>query len=60
MIEFVTTLLSLVKDQARRASADDGASAIEWVIFGVLAVTVGGLVAGAITLAVNNKLPGIK
>lgn len=60
MTEFVTTLLALVKHQADQARADDGASAIEWVIFGVLAVTVAGLVAAAITLAVNNKLPGIK
>lgn len=60
MIEFVATLLALVKDQARQARADDGASAIEWVIFGVVAVTLAGLVAAAITAVVNGKLPLIK
>lgn len=37
-----------------------GATAIEWAIFALLAIAVAGLVAGAITLAVNNRLPGIQ
>lgn len=46
--------------QARAAAAardDDGATAIEWAIFAILALAIAGLVAGAITLAINNRLP---
>jgi len=39
---------------------DEGATAIEWAVFALLALTVAGLVAAAITLAVNNRLPGIQ
>lgn len=45
--------------QAARARADRGATAIEWAIFAILAITIAGLVAAAITLAVTNRLPGI-
>lgn len=38
---------------------DTGATAIEWAIFAILALTIAGLVAAAITAAVNNRLPGI-
>jgi Flp pilus assembly pilin Flp len=38
---------------------DRGATAIEWAVFAVLAVTIALSVAAAITAAVNNRLPGI-
>jgi Flp pilus assembly protein TadG len=53
--------------QARAATAvtarrgdDRGATAIEWAIFALLAILIAGTVAGAITAAVNNRIPGIK
>jgi Flp pilus assembly pilin Flp len=50
----------LLRDRWRIAHNDDqGATAIEWAIFALLAIAVAGLVAGAITLAVTNRLPGI-
>jgi Flp pilus assembly protein TadG len=50
----------LLRDRWRAARDDDrGATAIEWAIFALMAIAVAGLVAGAITLAVNNRLPGI-
>jgi Flp pilus assembly pilin Flp len=45
---------------ARRRADDRGATAIEWAIFALLAIAIAGLVAGAITAAVNNRLPGIQ
>ena len=45
---------------ARRRADDRGATAIEWAIFAILAITIAGLVAGAITAAINNRLPGIQ
>jgi Flp pilus assembly protein TadG len=39
---------------------DRGATAIEWAIFALLALTIAGLVAGAIALAIDNRLPGIE
>ena len=57
-IELVVLLL---RDRWRTAHNDDrGATAIEWAIFALLALAVAGLVAGAITLAINNRLPGIQ
>lgn len=56
MIQFVTTLLALVGDRAKEvARKDDGATAIEWAIFAILALLIAGAVAGAITLAVNSR-----
>jgi hypothetical protein len=50
----------LLRDRWRATHHDDrGATAIEWAIFALLAIAVAGLVAGAITLAVTNRLPGI-
>jgi hypothetical protein len=45
---------------AQAARRDDGATSIEWAIFAILALTIGALVAGAITMAINNRLPAIK
>lgn len=45
---------------ARRRGEDRGATAIEWAIFALLAIAIAGLVAAAITAAVNNRLPGIQ
>jgi hypothetical protein len=54
-------LLDIARLRAKEAARrDDGATAIEWAIFAILALTIGGLVAGAITLAVNNRIPTIK
>jgi Flp pilus assembly pilin Flp len=43
-----------------RGRDDRGATAIEWAIFALLAIAIAGLVAAAITAAVNNRLPGIQ
>jgi Flp pilus assembly protein TadG len=54
-------VLVMLRARWQAAHADDkGATAIEWAIFALLALAVAGLVAGAITLAVNNRLPGIQ
>jgi len=45
--------------RARQRGDDRGATAIEWAIFALLAIAIAGLVAGAITAAINNRLPGI-
>ena len=52
--------LGVLRERWRAACDDDrGATAIEWAIFALLSIFVAGLVAGAITLAINNRLPGI-
>jgi hypothetical protein len=57
----IAAMLALLRDRLRDTRADDtGATAIEWAIFALLALAVAGLVAGAITLAINNRLPGIQ
>ncbi|WP_327009753.1 hypothetical protein OHA72_22490 [Dactylosporangium sp. NBC_01737] len=51
----------MLRRRWRAARTDDrGATAIEWAMFALLALAVGGLVVGAIMLAVNNRIPGIK
>jgi Flp pilus assembly protein TadG len=60
MLELVQTAVALARAQWHTARRDDGATAIEWAIFALLALSVGGIVAGAITLAVNNRAPKIK
>jgi hypothetical protein len=61
MHALIETALALLHDRWRAAHTDDsGATAIEWAIFALLALAVAGLVAGAITMAVNNRLPGIQ
>ena len=61
MHTLVESLVVLLRQRWHAAHADDeGATAIEWAIFALLALAVAGLVAGAITLAVNNRLPGIQ
>jgi hypothetical protein len=60
MSPLTQTVLAVARQRWRNARADDtGATAIEWAIFAILALTVAGLVAGAITVAINNRLPGI-
>ncbi len=55
------TAFAVLRQRWRAARADDrGATAIEWAIFALMALLVAGLVAGAITLAINNRLPGIQ
>jgi Flp pilus assembly protein TadG len=61
MLEMLESTLMLLRARWHAAHHDDtGATAIEWAIFAVLAVTIGGLVALAITAAVNSRLPNIK
>jgi Flp pilus assembly protein TadG len=61
MNHLMETTVALLRERWRAARTDDaGATAIEWAIFALLALAVAGLVAGAITLAVNNLLPGIQ
>jgi len=57
LIEAALVLLRARWRTARRG--DTGATAIEWAIFALMALLVAGLVAGAITLAINNRLPRI-
>ena len=57
LIEAALVLLRARWRAARRG--DTGATAIEWAIFALMALLVAGLVAGAITLAINNRLPRI-
>ncbi len=60
MNQIIETTVALLRARWQAARRDDaGATAIEWAIFALLALAVAGLVAGAITLAVNNRLPGI-
>ena len=61
MITLIASTRALLRQRLRHARSDDtGATAIEWAIFALLALAVAGLVAGAITLAINNRLPGIQ
>ena len=54
-------MFRVLRERLRAARSNDrGATAIEWAIFALLALAVAGLVAGAITVAVNNRLPGIQ
>jgi Flp pilus assembly pilin Flp len=54
-----TRLTHTIRDHGR-ARDERGATAIEWAIFAILAITIAGIVAAAITAAVNNRLPGIQ
>ncbi len=61
MYVLMESTIALLRERWRAAHTDDrGATAIEWAIFALLALAVAGLVAGAITLAINNRLPGIQ
>jgi Flp pilus assembly protein TadG len=61
MNTLIAYALALLRERWRAARADDtGATAIEWAIFALLALAVAGLVAGAITIAINNRLPSIQ
>jgi Flp pilus assembly protein TadG len=61
MNHLIEPAAAVLHARRRAARADDeGATAIEWAIFALLALAVAGLVAGAIALAVNNRLPGIQ
>jgi Flp pilus assembly pilin Flp len=55
----VQTRTATVFTRFGRRRDDRGATAIEWAIFAILAITIAGLVAAAITAAINNRLPGI-
>jgi hypothetical protein len=54
------TRVSAALARSTRRAADRGTTAIEWAIFALLAIAIAGLVAAAITAAVNNRLPGIQ
>jgi len=61
MNHLLESAVVLLRERWRTARDDDrGATAIEWAIFAIMALAVAGLVAGAITLAINNRLPGIQ
>jgi Flp pilus assembly pilin Flp len=56
----VASAMALLRRRWKQAHADDtGATAIEWAIFAILALTIAALVAAVITLAVNNRLGSI-
>ena len=61
MYQLVESAITLLRAQWRTARNDDqGATAIEWAIFALLALAVAGIVAGAITLAISNRVLNIK
>jgi Flp pilus assembly pilin Flp len=61
MHPLIQSAAALLRRRWQAAHADDdGATAIEWAIFAILALTIAGLVAVAITAAINNRLPGIQ
>jgi hypothetical protein len=61
MFQLLQTVVALARAQWHKTSnEDEGATAIEWAIFALLALAVAGTVAGAITLAVSNRAPNIK
>jgi len=61
MYHQIHATIELLQQRWRTARSDDtGATAIEWAIFAILALAVAGLVAAAITLAINNRLPSIQ
>ncbi|GIF74194.1 MULTISPECIES: hypothetical protein [Asanoa] len=55
----IEILVGYIRARAAEVNDDRGATAIEWAIFAILALLIAGLVAGAITLAVTNRLPSI-
>lgn len=56
MLQLITTLLALAGDRARQAARnDDGATAIEWAIFAILALAIAGAVALAINAAITTR-----
>lgn len=60
MHTLMKTTIALLRERWRAAHNDDrGANAIEWAIFAILALLIAGLVAAAITAAINNRLPQI-
>ncbi len=61
MLHLLEATMALLRARWQDTRSDDeGATAIEWAIFAILALAIAGLVAGAITLAINNRLPGIQ
>ncbi len=61
MYHLIESAITLLRAQWRTARTDDqGATAIEWAIFALLALAIAGIVAAAITLAVNNRVLSIK
>jgi Flp pilus assembly protein TadG len=61
MLYLLESTVALLRARWKETRGDDeGATAIEWAIFAILALAIAGLVAGAITLAISNRLPGIK
>jgi Flp pilus assembly pilin Flp len=60
MHHLIESTITLLRAQWRAARNDDGgATAIEWAMFAIMALAIAGLVVGAITLAVTNRLPKI-
>lgn len=61
MRQQINAMLFLLRRWRDATHIDDrGATAIEWAIFAILALTIAGLVAAAITMAINNRLPLIQ
>jgi Flp pilus assembly protein TadG len=57
MYHLIESAIAVLRAQWRTARTDDkGATAIEWAIFAILALAIAGLVAAAITLAINNRV----
>jgi Flp pilus assembly pilin Flp len=60
MYQLMESTVALLRARWQAAHDDDeGATAIEWAIFAILALGIGGAVSAAIWLAINNRLPSI-
>jgi hypothetical protein len=61
MTHLAAIVAAELRTRWRIARTDDrGGTSIEWAMFALLALAIAGLVAGAITLAINNRIPFIK
>ena len=61
MLDLLIVYVHVARARAKEAiERDDGATAIEYAIFALMALGIGAAVAGAIWLAVNNRIPGIQ
>lgn len=61
MGDYITLALAYLRQRWHDLRDDDeGATAIEWAVFAFLAITIAGIVAGAITLYVKSESAKIK
>lgn len=59
MLHLASAMATQLRARWHTPPDDRGATAIEWAIFAILAITIAGLVYAAIFTAINNRLPQI-